>query len=320
MPSTPADVLAFCRERLANYKVPRQVVFRAGLPATRPARCSSGCSRGGEPDDDRGPSASRGPEAGEPVRYEERGPLAVVTLNRPRYRNAQNSAMTYALDAAFARAVNDDEVAVIVLAGAGKHFCAGHDIGSPGRDADESFDRQAVLWWDHVGKAGRRRPVRPRDGGLPGHVPALAGDPQAGHRDGAGRVHRWRPDARLGVRPDRRRGRRLLRRPGGADGDSGRGVLRPSVGARAPFAKEVLFTGRALRRRARLPGGHGEPGGAARRTGRGDLRAGRPDRRDAAVRPGAGQAGGQPVRGPDGPAAGHGVGVRPAPPRARAQR
>jgi len=26
------DVLAFCRERLASYKVPRQVVFRAGLP------------------------------------------------------------------------------------------------------------------------------------------------------------------------------------------------------------------------------------------------------------------------------------------------
>jgi acyl-CoA synthetase (AMP-forming)/AMP-acid ligase II len=28
----PADVLAFCRERLANYKVPRQVEFRADLP------------------------------------------------------------------------------------------------------------------------------------------------------------------------------------------------------------------------------------------------------------------------------------------------
>jgi acyl-CoA synthetase (AMP-forming)/AMP-acid ligase II len=26
------DVLAFCRERLASYKVPRQVVFRADLP------------------------------------------------------------------------------------------------------------------------------------------------------------------------------------------------------------------------------------------------------------------------------------------------
>src|SRR4029077_18390945 len=89
-----------------------------------------------------------------PVRYEVRGPTALITLNRPCYRNAQNSAMTYALDAAFARAVNDPQVAVIVLAGEGEHFCAGHDIGSPGRDADQSFDRQAVLWWDHVGRDG----------------------------------------------------------------------------------------------------------------------------------------------------------------------
>jgi enoyl-CoA hydratase len=90
----------------------------------------------------------------EPVRYERRGPVAVVTMNRPRYRNAQNSAMTYALDAALRQAVNDDEVTVIVLAGAGDHFSAGHDIGTPGRDVDQSFDRRAVLWWDHVGKAG----------------------------------------------------------------------------------------------------------------------------------------------------------------------
>jgi len=96
------------------------------------------------------------PETGdEPVvLYEERGPVAVVTLNRPRYRNAQNSAMTYALDAALARAVDSDLVRVIVLAGAGRHFCAGHDIGTPGRDVDQSFDRQAVLWWDHVGRPG----------------------------------------------------------------------------------------------------------------------------------------------------------------------
>src|SRR6266568_2765859 len=94
------------------------------------------------------------PAAGEPVRYSERGPVAVVTLNRPRYRNAQNSAMTYALDAAFARAVNDDQIGVIVLAGAGDHFCAGHDIGTPARDVDTSCERQPVLWWDHVGKAG----------------------------------------------------------------------------------------------------------------------------------------------------------------------
>ncbi|GHF64505.1 enoyl-CoA hydratase [Amycolatopsis bartoniae] len=90
----------------------------------------------------------------EVVRYERRGPVAVVTMNRPEYRNAQNSAMTYALDAAFTRAVDDVEVKVIVLAGAGKHFSAGHDIGTPERDVDVSFDRKAVLWWDHVDKAG----------------------------------------------------------------------------------------------------------------------------------------------------------------------
>jgi enoyl-CoA hydratase len=88
------------------------------------------------------------------VRYETRGRTAVITLNRPRYRNAQNSAVTYALDAAFARAVNDDDVAVLVLAGEGDHFCAGHDIGTPGRDIDVSFERTAVMWWDHVGKQG----------------------------------------------------------------------------------------------------------------------------------------------------------------------
>jgi enoyl-CoA hydratase len=88
------------------------------------------------------------------VRYERRDQTALITLNRPRYRNAQNSAMTYALDAAFSRAVDDDETRVIVLAGAGDHFCAGHDIGTPERDADKTFDRQAVIWWDHVNKKG----------------------------------------------------------------------------------------------------------------------------------------------------------------------
>ncbi|HEX8868080.1 MAG TPA: enoyl-CoA hydratase [Lentzea sp.] len=88
------------------------------------------------------------------VSYERRDAVAVVTMNRPEYRNAQNSAMTYALDEAFTRAVNDAEVKVIVLAGAGDHFSAGHDIGSPGRDVDVSFERKAVLWWDHVGREG----------------------------------------------------------------------------------------------------------------------------------------------------------------------
>ncbi|MEV4316580.1 enoyl-CoA hydratase [Actinocrispum sp. NPDC049592] len=88
------------------------------------------------------------------VRYEREGAAGIVTMNRPEYRNAQNSAMTYALDEAFAAAVDDDDVRVIILAGEGKHFSAGHDIGTPGRDVDVSFDRKAVMWWDHVGRPG----------------------------------------------------------------------------------------------------------------------------------------------------------------------
>ena len=88
------------------------------------------------------------------VRYERRGRIAVVTMNRPEYRNAQNSVMTYALDDAFYRAAADDEVAVVVLAGAGTHFSAGHDIGTPGRDVDVPYDRRASLWWSHVGQEG----------------------------------------------------------------------------------------------------------------------------------------------------------------------
>ncbi|MEU1005320.1 enoyl-CoA hydratase [Streptomyces tibetensis] len=90
----------------------------------------------------------------DPVRYERRGAVALVTMDRPEYRNAQNSAMTYALDRAFYRAADDDGVKVVVLAGAGQHFSAGHDIGTPERDAHLPFDRTAGLWWDHSQKKG----------------------------------------------------------------------------------------------------------------------------------------------------------------------
>ncbi|WP_373281315.1 enoyl-CoA hydratase [Nocardia transvalensis] len=94
------------------------------------------------------------PDEGEVVTYERRGPVAIVTMNRPQYRNAQNSVMTYALDDAFTRAVEDAEVKAILLAGNGEHFSAGHDIGTPGRDHHVHYDNKAVLWWDHVDRPG----------------------------------------------------------------------------------------------------------------------------------------------------------------------
>lgn len=64
----------------------------------------------------------------ETILYEVGGHVATITLNRPGQANAQNSALLDELDAAFNLADQDDEVRVVVLAGEGKHFSAGHDL------------------------------------------------------------------------------------------------------------------------------------------------------------------------------------------------
>ncbi|MEI8155284.1 MAG: enoyl-CoA hydratase [Burkholderiales bacterium] len=92
-------------------------------------------------------------ETTEPVLYASQDGVASLTMNRPAFNNAQNSQMTYALDAAFRRAADDDSIKVIVLRGEGKHFSAGHDIGTPGRDINKPFERES-LWWDHTNKPG----------------------------------------------------------------------------------------------------------------------------------------------------------------------
>ncbi len=63
--------------------------------------------------------------------YEKLGRTGRITLNRPRYRNAQSTVLLKELDRAFEAAALDDEVKVIILAGAGEHFSAGHDLGTP---------------------------------------------------------------------------------------------------------------------------------------------------------------------------------------------
>ena len=87
------------------------------------------------------------------VLYEAREGVAWITMNRPQYHNAQNGKMTYLVDDAFKKAVADDEVKVIVLRGEGKHFSAGHDIGTPGRDVHLRQDR-VTMWYDHADKEG----------------------------------------------------------------------------------------------------------------------------------------------------------------------
>jgi len=63
--------------------------------------------------------------------WESLGAVVRITANRPEVLNAQSRVMIEELDEAFRRAVADDTIRVIVVAGAGKHFSAGHDLGSP---------------------------------------------------------------------------------------------------------------------------------------------------------------------------------------------
>lgn len=70
------------------------------------------------------------------IEVERRGAIEIIRLNRPRYRNAQSRLMLEEMTKAFAAADRDNEVKVVVLAGAGDHFSAGHDLGTPEEVAD----------------------------------------------------------------------------------------------------------------------------------------------------------------------------------------
>lgn len=71
------------------------------------------------------------------IDYEVAEKIATITLNRPEAANAQNPELLDELDAAWMRAADDDEVAVIVLRANGKHFSAGHDLKGGGPVPDK---------------------------------------------------------------------------------------------------------------------------------------------------------------------------------------
>lgn len=75
-------------------------------------------------------NAPQTPAQLEPLLLEQRSPEGVVTLtlNRPAQFNSLSEEMLAALQAAFDRIGADDTARVIVIAAAGKAFCAGHDL------------------------------------------------------------------------------------------------------------------------------------------------------------------------------------------------
>jgi enoyl-CoA hydratase len=72
------------------------------------------------------------------VEYETINGIARLWQNRPAKRNAQNEAMFDALSVALTQAEADPAVKVVVIAGRGDHFSAGHDV-------DEALQRQHTV-------------------------------------------------------------------------------------------------------------------------------------------------------------------------------
>jgi enoyl-CoA hydratase/carnithine racemase len=97
----------------------------------------------------------------EPMLLErERDGVAWLTLNRPRVRNALSLALIAALDDALAALDARTDVHVVVIAGAGPAFCAGHDLRELRGDARDAgravFERCAEMMQRIV---GLRQPV-----------------------------------------------------------------------------------------------------------------------------------------------------------------
>ncbi|MDP9494595.1 MAG: enoyl-CoA hydratase-related protein [Actinomycetota bacterium] len=72
----------------------------------------------------------------ESLLVEDRGPVRVLTLNRPEKLNALSSALVESLSVELAQAANSEGTRVVVLAGAGRSFCAGYDLSEESAGSD----------------------------------------------------------------------------------------------------------------------------------------------------------------------------------------
>ena len=70
------------------------------------------------------------------IDYQVTGAVARITLNRPAKRNAINEPMMAGIADALSSAARNEEVRVVLIAGAGRDFCAGMDIALLEQTAD----------------------------------------------------------------------------------------------------------------------------------------------------------------------------------------
>ncbi len=80
------------------------------------------------------------------------GPVRRLTMNRPDKLNSLNHELLMALEEAFGEAGSDDSVSVIILAAAGRAFCAGYDL----EEDAEGGEMNEQAWRDELQEASDR--------------------------------------------------------------------------------------------------------------------------------------------------------------------
>jgi enoyl-CoA hydratase len=83
---------------------------------------------------------------------EDIGPVRRLTMNRPDSLNALNGELLDALSEAVREAGRDDSVSVVIVAGAGRAFCAGYDLNE---DA-EGGEHDARYWHEELALSTER--------------------------------------------------------------------------------------------------------------------------------------------------------------------
>jgi enoyl-CoA hydratase/carnithine racemase len=91
------------------------------------------------------------------LRQDEAG-VATLTLNRPKQYNALSQAMLGALQATLDAVAADKTVRVVVIAGAGPAFCAGHDLREMRAHTDPAFHQALFAQCGRVMLAINRLP------------------------------------------------------------------------------------------------------------------------------------------------------------------
>lgn len=106
---------------------------------------------------------------------EQRGPIEIVTLNRPEALNALNPEMVDALSGYFGGLHQRTDIRVVILRGAGRAFCAGLDIKAEAEPSDETPVLRGYRTQTAIGDIYRRMRSCPQPIIALGHGAACGG-------------------------------------------------------------------------------------------------------------------------------------------------